>query len=161
MKSRRAALAALATVMCGAAVLVLSNTTASAAVQDHPQILTLTLRYADAADHFIGKDADHPAIGDEFIDTAPVRTDGKVVGQATNICTIVSGTTEATFVTQCAGTFTLARGKLINAGADDSSDKTTDAVTGGTGAFTYASGTATTVSGTDAATVTIRYATSR
>jgi hypothetical protein len=164
MKPQITAAAALVAGIGGAAVFVLGTGTATAAADNHSQsvqTLGLTLRYADAASHFIGKDANQPAIGDRYIDTAALRSSGKVVGQATNICTLVAGTSEATFITQCAGTFTLARGEITTTGADDSSDTTTDAVTGGTGTFAYATGTATTVSGSDAATITIRYITTR
>jgi hypothetical protein len=166
MKPQTAALAVLLTGIGGAGAVALTTETASASasasVQRHGSsvhTVALTLRYADAATHFVGKDADHPAIGDEFIDTAPLRSNGKVVGHATNICTQVAGASEATAITQCLATFTLRRGEIVTAGADNSSNRTTDAVTGGTGTFAHASGTATTVSGSDAARITIRYTT--
>jgi hypothetical protein len=165
MKPQTAALAVILTGIGGATAVALTTGTASASAQHHHgssvHTVAFTLRYADAATHFVGKDADHPAIGDEFIDTAPLRSHGKVVGHATNVCTQVAGTSEATAITQCLATFIVRRGEIITAGADDSSSKTTDAVTGGTGTFAHASGTATTVSGPNAARVTVRYTASR
>lgn len=165
MKPQTAALAALVTGIGGAAAVVLSTGTAPASAQDNYRAtvhtVTLTLRYADAATHFVGKDENHPAIGDQFIDTAPLRSHGKVVGHATNICTLVAGTSQATAITQCASTLTRRQGEITTAGADDSSNTTTDAVTGGTGSFARATGTATTVSGSRAARVTICYVTTR
>lgn len=165
MTARKAALIALATGIGGVVTMALSTGAAFGSPQHHDakavQTLNLTIRYTDIVSRFVGKDANHPSVGDEFVDATALRAHGAVIGHATNICTIVSGDSEATFITQCAGTFTLARGEIVTAGADDSSDRTTDAVTGGTGAFSYASGTATTVSGPASATVTIRYLTAR
>jgi hypothetical protein len=161
MRSELATFGAALAALTGSAVFALSTGPQSATAPSHSDdvhTLTLTLRYGDAAFQFVGKDPDHPVMGDEFIDSAPVRAHGKVAGRFNNICTIVSGSSEATFITQCAGTFTLPQGEITTSGADDSSDRTTDAVTGGTGAFSHVTGTATTVSGSDAATVTIHYA---
>lgn len=164
MKRQLAALGALTLGISGAASLGLTAAPASASGSSQRfdlHSVSLSLRYADAVSQFVGKDANHPVVGDAFVDTSPLREQRQVVGHATNICTIVTGTSEATFITQCASTYTLRDGEFTTAGADDNSDTTTDAVTGGTGAYAYAAGTATTVSGSSAATVTIRYVITR
>lgn len=158
-KARIASMAVLMSVAGGATALALTPGTASASTHRQGHTLHLSIRYSEITTHFVGKNANKPAIGDEFIDVAPVRANGTVVGHATGVCTIVAGTSEATSVTQCAGTTTLAHGQITTAGAEDSSNTTTDALTGGTGSFAHASGTATTVSGKDAASITIRYET--
>jgi hypothetical protein len=168
MNVRLTALAgiALATTAVGAGTLVpavasaASATSASTAPTRAPQhVLTLTGRYADGTFHFVGKDPNHPQIGDEFLDDGPVRSNGKVVGRFADICTIIEGTTEATEVTQCVGTLRLAQGQIVTTGASGSSNDTTDAITGGTGAFAYVRGTAESVSGPSSVTLTYRYIT--
>jgi hypothetical protein len=163
MKFRIAAATALALGTSGIAAAVLVPASAAATPTPPPRatqhVLTLTTRYADGAFHFVGRDANHPQIGDEFLDDGPIRLNGKVVGRMSNICTIVEGTSEATEVTQCVGTLRLAQGQIVTTGASGSSDDTTEAITGGTGAFAYIRGTAETVSGPSAATFTYRYIT--
>lgn len=158
MSRTRLSLAAAAALAGATAVAAAGGLTASASTPRVHQ-LHLVLRYADVIPHFTGKDPAHPEPGDRFIDSGPVRsTVGKVVGSATNICTFVSGSTEATAVSQCVATYTLHRGELVATGADGNSDDTTDALVGGTGAFAAAGGTVRTVSGQSSATVLVRYA---
>jgi hypothetical protein len=159
MTFRSTTLAALALGTTGLAVAVLTPGAASATTRAPEHVLTLTARYADGTFHFVGKDANHPQIGDEFLDAGPVRSQGKIVGRFADICTIIEGNSEATVVTQCVGTLRLAHGQIVTTGADDSSDDTTDAITGGTGAFAYIRGTAESTSGPNAVTLTYRYIT--
>jgi hypothetical protein len=159
MNRTRIAVIALATAGAVATAVAPSAGAATDDQRTSQHTLVLTLRYADASNHFVGSDADQPQPGDRFIDSGPVRAQGQVVGQATNVCTVVGGTSPTTTVTQCIATFTLANGELVTMGADDASTEATDAVAGGTGSYTDARGTARTVSGPDTATFTIRYST--
>jgi hypothetical protein len=159
MTRRPTALVALALGTAGLGAAVLMPATASATTRAPEHVLTLTARYADGNFHFVGKDAKHPQIGDEFLDDGPVRSNGRVVGRFADICTIIEGTSEATIVTQCVGTLRLAKGQIVTTGASGNSNDTTDAITGGTGAFAYVRGTAESVSGPNAVTMTYRYIT--
>jgi hypothetical protein len=171
MKPRPTVLVALAAGATGivTAVLLPAAASASAPAASAPpasapapqkatqQVLTLTARYADGSFHFVGKDEEHPQIGDEFLDDGPVRQNGKVVGRFADICTIIEGTTEATLVNQCVGTLRLAQGQIVTTGASGSGNDTTDAITGGTGAFAHVRGTVESVSGPSTVTLTYRY----
>ena len=165
LKRQLATLAALTAGISGVAAIALPLGSASGST-GHDQLTRCTRFLSRCATPTPrtgswGKARTSPVIGDAFIDSGPVRQQQKIVGHATNICTIVAGTSEATFITQCAATYTLRGGEFTTAGADDSSNRTTDAVTGGTRAYAYATGSATTVSGSQAATVTITYVIAR
>lgn len=110
-KSGIASLAVLTTVAGGAAAVALIPGTASASTHHQVHTLSQTIRYADMTAHFVGKNADKPVVGDESIDVAPVRSQATVIGHATNICTLVAGTSDATSPTQCVGTSPSARAK--------------------------------------------------
>lgn len=170
MKSRPTVLTALALGASGIAAAALLPASASAsptaaapapaqarAARPAQQVLTVTGRYSEGSSHFVGKDPQHPQIGDEFIDVGPVRRNGKVVGRFADICTIVEGTSEQNVVNQCVGTLRLAQGQIVTTGASGGGNDTTDAITGGTGAFAYVRGTAESVSGPSAVTITYRY----
>ena len=159
MKKSTGSLTAFGAAAALATTIIIAPGTGSASTHELVHILVFTGRYAEGSSHFVGKDENDPGIGDEFIDGGPVRAHGNIVGQLTQVCTIVAGTSEATEITQCTGAIKLPHGEITTAGAEDSSDDTTDAVTGGTGTFAYIRGTAETLSGADAATITIRYIT--
>jgi hypothetical protein len=158
----RARIAAAAIMLAGAgsvATLTLGTGAASASSYHAVKTMTLTGNYADGTSAFVGKNENDPTIGDEFIDSGPIRLGGKIVGYLTNACTIVEGTSEANAVTQCSGAIRLAKGEITTFGAEDSSSDTTDAITGGTGIYAYIRGSVETKSGADAATLIVRYIT--
>lgn len=161
MKMRSVVLGALGAALCpavGFAVTAgVAPAKAAASAPQNVHTLVLTMRYADSHFHFAGEDPNHPQIGDRFIDRVALRRLGQVVGEATSICTLVAGTSETDTVTRCDSTYELPLGEIVAAGTDDSSNTTTDAITGGTGVYAFIAGTATTASHEQAATLSLRY----
>ncbi len=119
--------------------------------------MTFTGRYADGTSHFVGKDPQHPKIGDEFLDGGPVRRHGKVTGRFDDTCQIIAGTNAKNLLTHCTGSLTLHHGQIVTDGVDNSSDNTTDAVVGGTGRYAYINGTAQSISGSTSVKIVVRY----
>jgi hypothetical protein len=77
--------------------------------------------------------------GDVLVFTADLASDGRKAGTEQGLCTLVAGTSA-----QCEATLFLHDGNVILAGAFDVSEQRPNvvAVTGGTGAFDDADGTA-------------------
>jgi hypothetical protein len=119
--------------------------------------MTFTGRYADGTSHFVGKDPEHPKIGDEFLDGGPIRQHGKIVGRFDDTCQIIAGTNAHNLLTHCSGSLTLHHGQIVTNGVDNSSDDTTDAVVGGTGRYAYITGTAQSISGSTSVKIVVRY----
>jgi hypothetical protein len=77
--------------------------------------------------------------GDVVLFTDDLTTDGQKIGTDQGVCTVVTGTSA-----QCAATLILREGKVVIDGAFDVSEQQPNilAITGGTGAFHDADGTA-------------------
>lgn len=116
----------------------------------------VVFKYSRGHFHFVGKSATHPKIGDRFVDYATSGS-GKHLVRLLSVCTLVAGSSEKSARSQCVQTLEFPNGQVSTVGGDSNSSTSVAGISGGTGAFAYATGTVTTKSGKSAATLTIRY----
>jgi hypothetical protein len=89
-----------------------------------------------------------PSAGDQIIENETLIRNGHVLGHNANHCMLINPTHTPRFLVECTVTWVLHRGQVTGVGAISFQPPIEVAITGGTGAFEGASGTATVI-GTD------------
>lgn len=108
----------------------------------HPRHVTLKF-HANEVRHNVTLDLGRQgaSAGDEIIENETLIRDGHHLGNNAIQCTLINPTHTARFLVQCTVTWVLHRGQVTGVGAF-SFDSIKVAITGGTGAFEGATGTA-------------------
>ena len=109
---------------------------------------TLKLVATELQFEFIDVGATGPSLGDQIVFSESVAKDGRDVGMSGVVCTVTHATPPYDVLTfHCVGTLSLRRGQitlqgLIEVQGEDDPGPFTVAITGGTGAYRGAGGTA-------------------
>src|SRR3954447_7199171 len=119
-----------------------AGSAASGVAASAPRHLTLRF-HANEVRHNVQLDlgAQGPSAGDQIIENETLIRNGHIFGHNAVDCTLINPTHTARFLVQCTVTWVLPRGQVTGVGAF-SFDSIEVAITGGTGAYKGAWGTA-------------------